>query len=124
MRYKSQFQPTYVLDPETNEWNLYDNAMREALDTKIYYSPGRPDAKYEFVDPATIPEGEGGKDWGEEDEYNHIWANGMPGIPAMDEIEKLVDLAKVKVYLKEGGHITASVSTRVLWWQIRADVWW
>ncbi|KAJ9614145.1 Arginyl-tRNA--protein transferase 1 [Cladophialophora chaetospira] len=39
MRYKATFTPTYMLDPETFEWNHFDDAYRTKLDQRQYVSP-------------------------------------------------------------------------------------
>jgi arginyl-tRNA---protein transferase len=44
MRYKAGFRPSQLLDPETNEWNLFDDTYRQKLDKRKYVSPSR-DAK-------------------------------------------------------------------------------
>lgn len=38
MRYKGQFQPSHLLDPESLEWNLLDNDMRTKLNSRKYVS--------------------------------------------------------------------------------------
>ncbi|OAL23227.1 hypothetical protein AYO22_06277 [Fonsecaea multimorphosa] len=45
MRYKATFTPTYILDPESYEWNLFDDKYRQELDKRKYVSPSR-DRKY------------------------------------------------------------------------------
>ena len=55
MRYKGQFSPSYLLDPEVLDWNLLDNDYRKKLDECKYVSPSR-DAKAESqseLSPAT-----------------------------------------------------------------------
>ncbi|KIW94850.1 uncharacterized protein Z519_04828 [Cladophialophora bantiana CBS 173.52] len=39
MRYKATFTPTYILDPESFEWNLFDDKYRQELDKRKYFSP-------------------------------------------------------------------------------------
>ncbi|KIW77372.1 hypothetical protein Z517_09818 [Fonsecaea pedrosoi CBS 271.37] len=41
MRYKAAFCPTYILDPESYEWNLFDDKYRQELDKRKYVSPSR-----------------------------------------------------------------------------------
>lgn len=38
MRYKGSFWPSYILDPESLDWNLFDENLRTALDTHHYFS--------------------------------------------------------------------------------------
>ncbi|KAF3211248.1 Arginyl-tRNA--protein transferase 1 [Orbilia oligospora] len=39
MRYKCEYQPAEVLDPECYDWHSFDNNFRKILDVKPYYSP-------------------------------------------------------------------------------------
>ncbi|EGX47881.1 hypothetical protein AOL_s00081g208 [Orbilia oligospora ATCC 24927] len=39
MRYKCEYQPAEVLDPECYDWHSFDNDFRKILDVKPYYSP-------------------------------------------------------------------------------------
>ncbi|KAK6360259.1 Arginyl-tRNA--protein transferase 1 [Orbilia blumenaviensis] len=39
MRYKCEYQPAQVLDPECYDWHTFDNAFRSILDSRPYYSP-------------------------------------------------------------------------------------
>lgn len=41
MRYKGEYRPQHVLDPETNEWNPLDGEIRSLLDKKRYVSLSR-----------------------------------------------------------------------------------
>ncbi|EXJ82632.1 arginine-tRNA-protein transferase [Capronia epimyces CBS 606.96] len=45
MRYKARFSPSYLLDPESFEWNLFDDNNRRELDKRKYVSLSR-DRKY------------------------------------------------------------------------------
>lgn len=38
MRYKGRFEPSYILDPESLEWNPLDNGLRKKLDERKYVS--------------------------------------------------------------------------------------
>ena len=38
MRYKATFQPTFMLDPESLQWTLFDEGHRKQLDKTPYYS--------------------------------------------------------------------------------------
>ena len=39
MRYKGAYAPSYLLDPESLEWNSFDNEYRKQLDRSLYYAP-------------------------------------------------------------------------------------
>ena len=41
MRYKATFVPTYMLDPESLQWTLFDDDHRKHLDSNSYYSVSR-----------------------------------------------------------------------------------
>jgi arginyl-tRNA---protein transferase len=41
MRYKGEYRPQHILDPETLEWNPLDGEVRALLDTKSYVSLAR-----------------------------------------------------------------------------------
>lgn len=41
MRYKGKYKPSYILDPETYEWNPLDGEQQELLDKKPYVSMSR-----------------------------------------------------------------------------------
>lgn len=54
MRYKAGFKPSYLLDPETHEWNPFDEDYRQKLDKRKYVSPSR-DVKASLVEPEDTP---------------------------------------------------------------------
>jgi arginine-tRNA-protein transferase len=41
MRYKGEYRPSYLLDPETYEWHPLDGELRQLLDKKPYVSLSR-----------------------------------------------------------------------------------
>ncbi|ETN43200.1 uncharacterized protein HMPREF1541_02359 [Cyphellophora europaea CBS 101466] len=41
MRYKGEFKPSYLLDPESLDWNIFDEAYRQKLDAQRYVSPSK-----------------------------------------------------------------------------------
>ncbi|KAF2263244.1 arginine-tRNA-protein transferase 1 [Lojkania enalia] len=41
MRYKGEYKPSYILDPESYEWNPLDGEVRQLLDVKPYVSLAR-----------------------------------------------------------------------------------
>ncbi|KAF2107354.1 3-oxo-5-alpha-steroid 4-dehydrogenase-domain-containing protein [Lophiotrema nucula] len=41
MRYKGEYRPSYILDPETYDWNPLDGEVRQLLDKKKYVSLAR-----------------------------------------------------------------------------------
>ncbi|EXJ90834.1 hypothetical protein A1O1_03939 [Capronia coronata CBS 617.96] len=89
MRYKARFGPSYLLDPESFEWNLFDDKYRSELDKRKYVCPSH-DRKYgiasnETHDSATsntassdaeIPEGS-------------LFDFQIPGVLSKDEVKRL-----------------------------------
>ena len=106
MRYKGLLHPTYILDPENNEWNLLDDALKRMITEKIYFSPSVPNAvslRYPREE-MELCEGEG-----EVEDESGIWACEMPGILSQEEVEEKVDLGEVRIFLPNSGHVKASV---------------
>lgn len=131
MRYKGDYKPQYVLDPETYEWNVLDAGLRSLLDQKAYVSPSREgriaaktsgDVSEHLAgnNPAPKKESEGD----DEPEYRlpnpkdaadaneSLLSLGMPGIADATELEKQMDLGEVKILLRAG----LLVETRVSIW--------
>lgn len=57
MRYKAGFRPSQLLDPESHEWNFFDDAYRQKLDKRKYVSPSH-DLKDPPPDGADLPAAE------------------------------------------------------------------
>ncbi|KAK6528378.1 Arginyl-tRNA--protein transferase 1, variant 2 [Arthrobotrys megalospora] len=56
MRYKCEYQPSQILDPECYDWHPFDDAFRTVLDSKPYYSPSlEKRVEIEGLDPSTEP---------------------------------------------------------------------
>ncbi|MCJ1331802.1 Arginyl-tRNA--protein transferase 1 [Thelotrema lepadinum] len=85
MKYKRDFYPTYVLDPESYEWNLFDQDLLTRMNTRKYVSISRErrlgigagDAEPEEVD-GSHKAGAG------------LFASNMPGIAQPEEIKEKV----------------------------------
>lgn len=108
MRYKGEYRPQHVLDPETHEWNPLEGELRSLLDKKRYVSLARERRRKESKQ--NLPTVEGGlssKDVdSEHDDYSDFplptaaeggdaVANGLslfdlkiPGVMTPEEIEK------------------------------------
>jgi arginine-tRNA-protein transferase len=119
MRYKGDYSPQHVLDPETYEWNPLDGELRDLLDTKRYVSLSRERRRKETglaqtaqqqaseqqdedkIDDYPLPTAaEGGK----------AVSNGMslfdlkvPGLMTPEEIEEQLDLGTMPI--KIGGRM-------------------
>jgi arginine-tRNA-protein transferase len=95
MRYKGTFRPTYVLDPESYDWNLLDRDMFARLDKRKYVSLSR-DKRLE-IGPAD-------EDLEQEtDDQSHeahpsVFDADMPGVLTKAQVHD-VDLADIKVAL-------------------------
>lgn len=112
MRYKGQFQPTYFLDPENNEWNVLDDAAKKVMTEKVYCSPSKPDAVSLWRPKPQDDDGEYvDKDEDEDDEMiEGLWASDMPGVPSMEELAASMDPGKIRIYTSQAGHMVARVS--------------
>lgn len=115
MRYKGDYKPQHVLDPESYEWNPLDGELRTLLDQKSYVSLSRErrrkanveeaevDPKTDKNDPKDYPlptAVEGGK----------AVRNGMslfdlkvPGFMTAEEVDEQLDLGTVPI--KVGGRM-------------------
>ncbi|EMD96300.1 hypothetical protein COCC4DRAFT_184710 [Bipolaris maydis ATCC 48331] len=100
MKYKGDYKPQHVLDPESYEWHPLDGELRSLLDKKKYVSMAR--ERRRRAD---------GVDTAEQDDYSdyplvspteaaNAWMNGMslfhlkmPGVMTAEEIEEKIDLA-------------------------------
>lgn len=59
MRYKGDYKPQYVLDPETYEWNPLDGQVKDLLDKKSYVSLSREKRARDIANlPATVQDGQ------------------------------------------------------------------
>jgi hypothetical protein len=131
MRYKGEYKPQYVLDPETYEWNPLDGELRQLLDTKSYISFSRERrGKEGQIDPKPIEEGTAKSQTvpvrKDDDEYPLPTAaeggkavnNGMslfdlkvPGLMTVEEIEDEVELGHIALKLRGAArNVETSVS--------------
>ncbi|KAF2655918.1 hypothetical protein K491DRAFT_704316 [Lophiostoma macrostomum CBS 122681] len=112
MRYKGEYKPSYLLDPETYDWNPLDGELRTLLDSKTYVSLSRERRQKEGRrETRTAPDGENESDSDSSaddlEKYPHPSAaeagkavqGGMslfelkvPGVMTVEEIEQQVDL--------------------------------
>lgn len=125
MRYKAGFRPSQLMDPETFDWNLLDDAYRNKLDKRKYVSPSRdlkePPTEHTEVEPstaeatnvdttksrATMFADEEGLDLDEEDPENDdadipegsLFDYDVPGVMKKDAVAKL-DLSHWKLVVR------------------------
>ncbi|KAF2708501.1 hypothetical protein K504DRAFT_477844 [Pleomassaria siparia CBS 279.74] len=120
MRYKGEYSPQYVLDPETYEWNPLDGELRELLDRKPYVSLSRErrlktDKSAPTSAEDTASNVHGASDGNDLAEYLHPTAaeggdavrDGMslfelkvPGVMTVEEVEEKVQLDQMAVKVR------------------------
>ncbi|KAL1617854.1 Arginyl-tRNA--protein transferase 1 [Neofusicoccum ribis] len=129
MRYKADYHPQYVLDPESYEWNKLDDGLRKSLDANKYVSPSR--QKEAAQDPDSggdtpMPEKVTGDDFDGKhldspvlavmaaDEGLSLMELGMPGVMKLDQLSEQVNLGKIKIAIPKAGLI-AHMEDLVTW---------
>jgi arginine-tRNA-protein transferase len=123
MRYKGDYSPQHVLDPESYEWNPLDGELRTLLDQKSYVSLARERRRKESAsvqgrDGLEKVEGSKPKNEEELDKYpfptaaeaGEAVSNGtslfdlkVPGLMTVEEIEDQLDLGTMPI--KIGGRM-------------------
>ncbi|KAL0470682.1 arginine-tRNA-protein transferase [Neurospora intermedia] len=93
MKYKMDFKPQSVLDPETLTWDLMDKEALAVFDAKHYVSLSRERQRKEsgdhpqiFEDHFIRPESDGE---GDEEEGDFMLGSSMPGIPSLEEMKQV-----------------------------------
>ncbi|KAF9639697.1 Arginine-tRNA-protein transferase [Lasiodiplodia theobromae] len=131
MRYKGDYQPQYVLDPESYEWNKLDDELRKLLDEKKYVSLWRQrqnkDAKVPDNGGDTpMPEASSDGDFDGKhldspllataavDDGLSLMELGMPGVLKVDELLESISLDKIKIGIPSAGIVT-SMEDLVTW---------
>ncbi|OIW27175.1 hypothetical protein CONLIGDRAFT_655242 [Coniochaeta ligniaria NRRL 30616] len=99
MRYKIDYSPQYVLDPETLSWDHLDKEALDIFDKKHYVSLSRErrglaanDVGNDAITSADDPDkqiGEGGDDTEEEDSDDSLLLSSMPAIPSLDQMRQV-----------------------------------
>lgn len=121
--YKGEYHPSYLLDPETYEWNLLDKDMKKLLGESKYVCPSARareqsgeqqltgDTKNDTAKDVTVANpqhGEGTEkedeneedDRDDEEEYDHDFVSGMPGTLTGQQLEEF-DIGNVKIKIGE-----------------------
>lgn len=116
MRYKGDYKPQYVLDPESYEWNPLEGELKSLLDKKTYVSLSRERQRKNSVASADG----GGGDIGEMDEDDLVdyplrsaaeagdaVQSGMslfdlkvPGVMTQDEMDSILDLGSTPIRVR------------------------
>ncbi|KAI5206338.1 arginine-tRNA-protein transferase 1 [Aureobasidium subglaciale] len=110
MRYKGDYKPQYVLDPETDEWDPLEGEVRELMDKKKYVSLSREHKekrgvqviKYQLNTPVEVSESSEG-----------LFRLGMPGMMSPEEVEEKVDLDRMRIHINQG--MTVHTEDLVAW---------
>lgn len=125
MRYKSDYKPQYVLDPESLEWDPLDGDLRRLLDSKAYVSLSR--ERGSSGDKAVSD--------GESSEYRHegmksdslryplpadaeaavehgasLFELEIPGVLTVEEVVEKVDIGRISMELRGGLVVQMEVS--------------
>ncbi|TEA16056.1 Arginyl-tRNA--protein transferase 1 [Colletotrichum sidae] len=127
MRYKMDYAPQYILDPETLEWDLMDKHVTDLLDRKPYLSlskekgnatPSQGDADtHRFVVDDNVPVELGGMDNDDSDvdrDPTFLFNTRMPGIMAAEEVRNLIDMDHLKLRI-DGSGMTFETGDLVAW---------
>lgn len=112
MRYKIDYHPQYVLDPETLTWDLLDREALDIFDKKHYVSLSRDrqsvtEGKEDDASNSTgggsaentNVDGDSDMDFSDEDDVEDIslFHSDMPGIVTVSDLENKFDLDHIRV---------------------------
>ncbi|KAJ5125558.1 hypothetical protein N7448_004877 [Penicillium atrosanguineum] len=86
MRYKGDFRPQYILDPETNEWDPLAGELTEKLNKRSYVSLSRDRSRSTNAEDSTSSQP---IDSDINEEELSLFDLHMPGVLTMDEVEAL-----------------------------------
>ncbi|KAK0706422.1 arginine-tRNA-protein transferase [Lasiosphaeria miniovina] len=98
MKYKIDFSPQYVLDPETLKWDLLDKEALRLFDQKPYVSLSR---ERQGISEEPVKESASEIKAGRQDsasdaddlddgeDESFLFHSGMPGIPSLDQMEEV-----------------------------------
>jgi arginine-tRNA-protein transferase len=116
MKYKGDYKPQYVLDPETYEWHPLDEELRGLLDKKAYVSMAREcrrksqghtteeDDLSDYPIPTAAEAGKATK------KGMSLFSLKIPGVMTVEEIEEQLDLDTMPVRI---GDQTAECHVRL-----------
>ena len=126
MRYKGDYTPQYIMDPDTYNWDLLDDELKKMMDDKSFVSLSRERAKTNYpllAENGTSTEAESSNemtdtpedsddtddtDTGEEDSDQdppvpnpnaQLWERAMPGISTKNQLETDIDLDQIKLQI-------------------------
>lgn len=111
MRYKMDFRPQYILDPETHNWDALDDQVMDLLDKSRYVSISR---ERMLVDSSNADDDAANKNKNSDDLERSLFQSQMPGIPTLDEMAKM-NLGEVHLAF-EDGDTSSTVSDTTNWY--------
>jgi arginine-tRNA-protein transferase len=116
MRYKRDYNPQYILDPELYTWILFDDKLLRKMDERKYVSENQEDTPPTAALPQTRGSPKASTDSDDEDEVPNpglpVWERSMPGLLTREEILTQVDLDHIKLRLRD---IDAEACQLVRW---------
>lgn len=120
MRYKGDYKPQFVLDPETYEWNPLEGELRELMDQRKYVSLSREKQRRKCTAQtdaaADQAEVENEPLWPMEKPVDvfssgkSLFELGMPGLMSSDEVEAAVDLDSMRIHIGKNLTVHTEVS--------------
>lgn len=125
MRYKGDYKPQYVLDPESYEWNPLEGEVRELMNCQKYVSLSREHkrkAEEEDVTQDSLPkqtDQQGEAPYAFEkpkdvfDGGKSLFEVGMPGMMSAEDVEAQVQLDSLRIHIMEG--VTVHTEDLVAW---------
>jgi arginine-tRNA-protein transferase len=107
MRYKGDYKPQYVLDPETYGWNPLEGEVRELMAQQKYVSlsrehshkKGEEGTSYLLDTPVEVAA-----------DPEDLFQWNMPGMMSAADVEAKVDLDKMRIHISKGMTVHTEVS--------------
>ncbi|KAF9870149.1 arginine-trna-protein transferase 1 [Colletotrichum karsti] len=114
MRYKMDYTPQYILDPETLAWDLMDKRVTDLLDKKPYLSlskevedPACPNVGGDATQEEKHGEASVEPDNMDEDDYDDddtfLFNTGMPGVMTLGEVRDLIEMDHLRLRIDGSG---------------------
>ncbi|KAH8600998.1 arginine-tRNA-protein transferase-like protein 1 [Bisporella sp. PMI_857] len=104
MRYKADYTPQYLLDPESYDWNILNDVMKKKLDAKKYVSLSHGASDSTFIEESEVKVTEDNGDGEDSDDDSPvpfpdmpIFSRGMPGVLTKSSLLTEVDLDHIKL---------------------------
>ncbi|KAJ8062619.1 hypothetical protein OCU04_009143 [Sclerotinia nivalis] len=106
MRYKGDYSPQYVLDPETYSWILFDEKLRRKLDEKKYVSEAQSTTESSDQDPEAGTNHTTTDSDSDDDDTIPIFERSMPGLLSKSDILTKAPLNNIKIRVGQSDHET------------------